>query len=77
MAEGLTAPEVDASALLRSPMIYVVGPDVLLEVGQRVQHGAGLQQGHPNPQPGQHVGDGSTARAGPDHHHFVLFWSLL
>ena len=77
MAEGLSTPEVDASALLRSPMIHFMGPDVLLEVGQRVQHGAGLQQGHPNPQPGQHVGDGSTARAGPDHDHFVLFRTIF
>ena len=77
MPEGLPAAEVDASALLGAAMIHVVRPEVLLEVGQRVQHGAGFQQGDPNPHSGQDVGDRSTARARSDHHHFVLFGGLL
>ena len=68
---------VDATALLGAAMIHLVGPEVLLEVDQRVQHGAGFQQGDPNPHSGQDVGDGSTARPRPDHHHLVLFGSLL
>ena len=52
-------------------MIHLVGPDMLLEILRRIEHGSGFQQRDVDAQIGEHLDHRAAAGARPDHHHIV------
>ena len=50
---------------------------MLLELFERVEERSRLEQRHPHPKTGQHVGHGAPASAGANHHNVVGLRSRL